>query len=215
MKRTALLTLIVTCALARTTSAQFATVLPSSGMRDTALLMLQEFVTKGGDLKLGFTRANVMQAELDTAQPVTFYYIGTDSLEHATNPHGMAILVHVNKVLYPVKVGDRICGSISFGYGISGRWSIREFQDSTEMIEYMNSMAILTPVGGSNGLMAAYIPAINQTVILQGDSAHIVVTPTKTRSASQPLPQSLMRKQVSLEEFMKACDEHVATRRKR
>lgn len=201
--------------------AQFANTLPSNGLRDTALLMLREFVLVGGDHKVGFTPANVMQAYIDTLSPVTFYYIGGDSNYHSTNPKGMSILVHVNKVMYPVMINGRICGSISFGNG-HGRWSVREFQDSVEMIVYKNIMALLKPVSnGSNQMMAAYLPAINQTVLLQGDSAQVVVTSTsigdstKTKSLSGSSLEFLNKPQMPYEEFMQQYSNHIALKQRR
>ena len=201
--------------------AQFANTLPSSGLRDTALKMLREFVLVGGDHKVGFTPANVMQAYIDSLSPVTFYYIGGDSNYHSTNPHGMSILVHVNKVMYPIMINDRICGSVSFGSG-HGRWTVREFQDSVEMIVYKNTMALLKPVSnGNNQMMAAYLPAINQTVLLQGDSAHLVVTSTsisdsvKTKSMSGSSLAFLNKPQLPYDEFMQHYNDHIALKQRR
>src|SRR5687767_11261835 len=94
-------------------------ILPPKGLRDTAFLMLKEFVEKG-NTQLGFSGPDdVRNAKLDHTYPVSFYYVAEDSLLYSNTLHH--IFIDMNKVMYPVFVGDRIRASITFEVR-NGRW---------------------------------------------------------------------------------------------
>jgi hypothetical protein len=186
--------------------------LPSKGLRDTAILMLREFVTIGGDHRLGFTPENVFQAKIDLEHPMSFFSILEDSL--LTSMNFEKIFVSINKVIYPVRVGNQVCGSISFGHDDAG-WHVREFQDSAEIATYMKTMARIQTFKGIKNYVLAYLPSLNHFVILENNRGTVTITSPNIlnpEAADDFYPESvdfLEKPQIPLDEFIKGYREHL------
>jgi len=171
--------------------------LPPKSIRDTALLMLREFVIVGGDRELGFAdSAEVMQAEIDSTDPLCFYYFGEgpflDPDEEATEE----VFINMHKVIYPVKINGRLCASISFNHKLD-RWKVTEFQDSSEIKTYYHTRLFAKlsqkPVGDTNAILA-YVPALHEIVVIEGspDSGYVTCTDVlDTVGANNYNPESL------------------------
>jgi hypothetical protein len=181
-------------------------VLPPKGIRDTAFLMLKEFVQKG-NTNLGFSGpADVTNAKFDHTYPVSFYYVAEDSLLYSNMLRH--IFIDMNKVMYPVFVGDQIRASITFEVR-NGRWKPTAFEDSTEIVRILRIRKQLKLGKGKTEVTTvAYLPSSHLTIYIEGNdlkkgkvtSPNILDT---ARNFEGPLLDFLDKPRVSMKNFLR------------
>jgi hypothetical protein len=183
---------------------------------DTAILMLQEFV-KGGDADLGFANmGEVLNAHISVTDGIEMYYLREDSLMGSNWPIDSQI-VKLNRKIYPVFSGTKLCASVTFDSTVKG-WQPLVFEDSTGVNAYLDDKAkgtAATP-GRKPNYIIIVVPFLNENLVMEQSATgtRIVATATLERTMGETMPlvdiePATNRKHISINLFTNGLKRYV------
>ena len=147
---------------------------------DTAMMMMQDFVTIGKDYNLGFANDDeVMHSHIVASQWADVYYMREDSALTDKSKNGSGLFVKQNRRIYPVFQGKKLRASITFDSSASG-WMPVIFEDSMAIKKFIDNRKLT--IGrriATNAVVVA--PFLKEDIVFEKDKqgSHIRMSNTE------------------------------------
>lgn len=215
MKRT----LVILSAIAILTGAYLleSPAIPQNGstltVYDTAVLILKDFVVKGGDTRLGFAgEADFEGTWLDTSKGLKVLYLRHDTMTTSMTRIDSE-LVALDRMIYPVftTVNGKTKLRSAITFDATGGWHPIIFEDSTIIAPYIASHDSMRTLDPSYTAAMVMMPQIENHVIITRGKGGTKILPNRSlrESLDIDLPDntptdSLHKTPMSEVEFIKA-----------
>lgn len=180
---------------------------------DTALLILKDFVVKGGDTRLGFSNeADFEGAWLDTADGLKVLYLRHDTMTTSMTRMDSE-LVSLDRMIYPVftTVGGVTKLRSAITFDVSGGWHPIIFEDSSILAHYIANRDVIYAKDSTLEAAIVMMPQIeNHAIITRGrEGTKILAHESLRESLDIDVPDtapadSLSSTPISAVEFMNA-----------